>query len=72
MIRGLEAGTETFPAGRCAIDVQCTTSVAVITPDPTVSRRLYLDALSLPLTAEADGYLHSEHITGCKSFGAGP
>ncbi len=49
--------------------MQFTTSVAVITPDPTVSRRLYLDALELPLTAEADGYLHSEHITGCKSFG---
>ena len=44
------------------MDVQFITSVAVITPDPSVSRRLYVDALGLPLTAEDDGYLHSEQI----------
>jgi hypothetical protein len=55
-----------------AMDVQFVTSVAVITPEPAVSRRLYLDALGLPLTAEADGYLHSEDIDGCKSFGVWP
>jgi catechol 2,3-dioxygenase-like lactoylglutathione lyase family enzyme len=55
-----------------AMDVQFITSVAVITPEPEVSRRLYLDALGLPLTAEADGYLHSEDIDGCKSFGVWP
>jgi catechol 2,3-dioxygenase-like lactoylglutathione lyase family enzyme len=55
-----------------AMDVQFITSVAVITPEPAVSRRLYLDALGLPLTAEADGYLHSEDIDGCKSFGVWP
>jgi len=48
------------------------TSVAVITPDPSVSRGLYVDALGLPLTAEDDGYLHSEDIDGCKSFGVWP
>ena len=42
------------------MDVQFITSVAVITPDPSVSRRLYVEALGLPLTAEGDGYLHSE------------
>jgi catechol 2,3-dioxygenase-like lactoylglutathione lyase family enzyme len=54
------------------MDVQFITSVAVITPDPSVSRGLYVDALGLPLTAEADGYLHSEDIAGCKSFGVWP
>jgi len=55
-----------------AMDVQFITSVAVITPNPAVSRRLYLDALGLSLTAEADGYLHSEDIDGSKSFGVWP
>jgi catechol 2,3-dioxygenase-like lactoylglutathione lyase family enzyme len=36
------------------------------------SRRLYVDALGLALTAEDDGYLHSEDIDGCKSFGVWP
>ncbi len=54
------------------MDVQFITSVAVITPDPSVSRRLYVDALGLALTAEGDGYLHSEDIDGCKSFGVWP
>jgi catechol 2,3-dioxygenase-like lactoylglutathione lyase family enzyme len=54
------------------VDVQFITSVAVITPDPSVSRRLYVDALGLPLTAEDDGYLHSERIDGSNSFGVWP
>jgi hypothetical protein len=54
------------------MDVQFMTSVAVITPDPSLSRGLYVDALGLPLTAEGDGYLHSEDIEGCKSFGVWP
>jgi catechol 2,3-dioxygenase-like lactoylglutathione lyase family enzyme len=54
------------------MNVQFITSVAVITPEPAVSRRLYVDAFGLPLTAEADGYLHSEDIDGCKSFGVWP
>jgi catechol 2,3-dioxygenase-like lactoylglutathione lyase family enzyme len=44
------------------MDVQFITSVAVITSDPSVSRRLYVDALGLRLTAEDDGYLHSEDL----------
>ena len=55
-----------------AMDVQFVTSVAVITPNPADSRRLYLDARGLPLTVEADGYLHSEDIDGSKSFGVWP
>lgn len=54
------------------MDVQFITSVAVITPDPSVSRRLYVDALGLPLTAEGDDYLHSEGIDGSRSFGIWP
>jgi hypothetical protein len=52
--------------------VQFITSVAVITSDPGVSRRLYVDAVGLPLAVEDDGYLHSEEIDGCTSFGFGP
>ena len=55
------------------MDVQFIASVAVITPDVSVSRRLYVDALGLPLTAsEDDDYLHSEDIDGCKHFGVWP
>lgn len=54
------------------MDVQFITSIAVITAEPAVSRRFYVDALGLPLIAEADGYLHSEDIEGCKSFGVWP
>src|SRR6202050_2528797 len=54
------------------MDVQFITNVAVISPDLSVSRRLYVDALGLPLTVEGDGYLHSEDIDGCKSFGVWP
>ncbi len=54
------------------MDVQFITSVAMITPDPDVSRGLYVDALGLPLIAEGDGYLHSEGIDGCTSFGVWP
>ena len=54
------------------MEVQSITSVAVITRDPQLSRALYVSALDLPLTAEGDGYLHSENISGCNSFGVWP
>ena len=55
------------------MDVQFIASTAVITPDPSVSRRLYVDGLGLPLTAsEGDDYLHSEDIGGTKHFGVWP
>jgi catechol 2,3-dioxygenase-like lactoylglutathione lyase family enzyme len=54
------------------MDVHFITSIAVITPAPSVSRRFYVGALGLPLTAEGDGYLHSEDIDGSKSFGVRP
>jgi catechol 2,3-dioxygenase-like lactoylglutathione lyase family enzyme len=52
------------------MNVQFITGMAVITPDPAASRRLYLDALGLPL--EGDEYLHSEQIGGSKHFGVWP
>ena len=62
---------ESMPEGD-VMDVQFIASVAVITPDPSVSRRLYVDALGLPLTGSQDDYLHSEDIDGSKSFGVWP
>ena len=48
-------------------------SVAVIAPDPAASRKLYVDAIGLPLESSADGeYLHSEQIGACKHFGVWP
>jgi hypothetical protein len=41
--------------------LQFITSIAVITPDPSVSRTLYVDGLGLLLIAsEGDEYRHSE------------
>jgi catechol 2,3-dioxygenase-like lactoylglutathione lyase family enzyme len=46
-------------------------SVAVITPDPPSSRRLYADTLKLPLKDDG-GYLHTDQIPGAKHFGIWP
>jgi catechol 2,3-dioxygenase-like lactoylglutathione lyase family enzyme len=54
------------------MDVRFITSVAVIAPDPSASRGLYVDALGLPLTVEDDGYGYSEQIVGSKSLASGP
>src|SRR4051794_34002006 len=55
------------------MDILFIASIAVITPDPSASRELYVDALGLPLTAaEGDDYLHSEQIEGSKHFGVWP
>jgi catechol 2,3-dioxygenase-like lactoylglutathione lyase family enzyme len=48
-------------------------SCAVIVPDPPRSRKLYVDALGLPLeSAGDDEYAHSERIEGVKHFGVWP
>ena len=52
------------------MDILFITSFAVVTPDPQQSRKLYLDALGLPL--EGDDYIHSEKIGGSKHFGVWP
>jgi catechol 2,3-dioxygenase-like lactoylglutathione lyase family enzyme len=54
------------------MDLRFIGSVAVISRDASTSRQLYVDALGLPLEGEPDGYLHSEHIEGSKSFGIWP
>jgi catechol 2,3-dioxygenase-like lactoylglutathione lyase family enzyme len=53
--------------------IQFVSSVAMIAPDPPRSRRLYVDTLGLPLASQSgDGYFHSEHVPGTKSFGLWP
>src|SRR5947207_2531642 len=48
-------------------------SVAVIAPDPPTSRKLYVDALGLPLESQSGGeYWSSEKVAGSKHFGVWP
>src|SRR4051794_25373185 len=55
------------------MNVHFISSFAVITPDPKESRKLYVDALGLPLASSEGGdYLHSEKIAGSKHFGVWP
>ncbi len=52
------------------MNIEFLSTVAVIAPDPPASRKLYVDALGLPLSG--GDYLHSEQVAGCKSFGIWP
>ena len=55
------------------MNVQFITGVAVVAEDPAASRRLFVDALGLPLEADPDGeYFHSERIGGAKHFAVWP
>jgi catechol 2,3-dioxygenase-like lactoylglutathione lyase family enzyme len=54
------------------VNIDFLSTVAVIAPDPPYSRKLYVDALGLPLAGAAGDYQHSEQIGGCKSFGIWP
>jgi catechol 2,3-dioxygenase-like lactoylglutathione lyase family enzyme len=54
------------------MDVLFIASVAVVTADPPRSRKLYMDALGLPLEGEGDGYYSSGNIAGSKHFGVWP
>jgi catechol 2,3-dioxygenase-like lactoylglutathione lyase family enzyme len=47
-------------------------SVAVVAADPPESRKLFIDAIGLPLEGEADGYYSSGNIAGSKHFGVWP
>src|SRR5437660_12851147 len=48
-------------------------SVGVVAPDPPASRKLYVDALGLPLEGEGqDGYYSSEKVPGSNHFGVWP
>lgn len=48
------------------------TSVAAVVADPPRSRKLFMDALGLPLEGEGDGYYSSGSIPGSKHFGLWP
>ena len=53
--------------------IQFVAGIATITADPEASRRLYIDALGLPLShGEGDDYYHSEQVGGTKHFGVWP
>jgi catechol 2,3-dioxygenase-like lactoylglutathione lyase family enzyme len=54
------------------MNIEFLATVAMITPDPARSQKLYVETLGLPLQGEDDGYLHSEQIAGCKSLGIWP
>jgi len=52
------------------MNIEFLSTIAVIAPDPSASRDLYVDALGLPL--EGDEYRHTERLGGCKHFGVWP
>jgi catechol 2,3-dioxygenase-like lactoylglutathione lyase family enzyme len=55
------------------VEIEFIASFAVVSPDPQRSRKLYVDALGLPLAAsEGSEYFHSEAIGGAKHFGVWP
>jgi catechol 2,3-dioxygenase-like lactoylglutathione lyase family enzyme len=54
------------------VNIEFLSTVAVIAPDPSSSRKLYVDAIGLPLSGQASDYQHSEQIGGCRSFGIWP
>ena len=54
------------------MDVLFIASVSVITADPAASRRLYVDALGLPLERLGGEYFASERIDGSRHFGVWP
>jgi catechol 2,3-dioxygenase-like lactoylglutathione lyase family enzyme len=55
------------------MNIQFIAGMAVITPDPPESSKLYIEALGLPLEAsEGSDYFHSEQIAGSKHFAVWP
>ena len=54
------------------MNIEFLSTVAMISPDPSASRRLYVGTLGLPLEGHGGDYVHSEQIAGCKSFGIWP
>lgn len=54
------------------MDIESITSVSVISPDASRSRKLYVDAIGLPLERLDDDYYASEAIDGCRHFGVWP
>jgi catechol 2,3-dioxygenase-like lactoylglutathione lyase family enzyme len=55
-----------------AVNIEFIASVAVIAADPPASRRLYVDALGLPLNSHGGGYVWTDELEGAKHFGVWP
>jgi catechol 2,3-dioxygenase-like lactoylglutathione lyase family enzyme len=56
------------------MNVSFISSVAAVAADPAANRKLYVDAIGLPLRPAADGsdYYLSEEVAGVKHFGVWP
>jgi catechol 2,3-dioxygenase-like lactoylglutathione lyase family enzyme len=55
------------------MDILFVSSVSPIAVDPPESRKLYVDALGLPLEGDdPQGYWHSEKVQGTNHFGVWP
>src|SRR6516225_2830386 len=56
------------------MDLQFVTSIAIISPRPADSRRLFVNTLGLPLepAVPGDEYHYSDKIEGAKHFGVWP
>lgn len=54
------------------MQIEFISSFSVIAPDAPASRRLYVDALGLPLERKDGEYFASEAIPGCRHFGVWP
>jgi hypothetical protein len=56
------------------MEVMFISSVAIVTPEPAESRRLFMDTLQLPLRPASpdDEYHFTDQIDGCKHFGLWP
>lgn len=54
------------------MEVEFIATMAVIVADPPQARKLFVDAIGLPLEGEGDGYYSSGSIPGSKHFGVWP
>jgi hypothetical protein len=56
------------------MNISFVTSVAVVAAHPAATRKLFVDALGLPLRPAADGsdYYLSEEVEGTRHFGVWP
>ena len=55
------------------MQIEFLSTIAVIAPDPPASRRLFVDALGLPLEGRGEQDYHSSgQVRGCKHFGVWP
>jgi catechol 2,3-dioxygenase-like lactoylglutathione lyase family enzyme len=59
------------PGDHVAMKILFVAGIAIVAADPPASRKLYVDALGLPLKGEND-YVHSEEVEGSKHFGVWP